>query len=72
MEKEYDIWCEGYVTTGQSSQAIHFGTIHGSTFKEACSRMFILDQSGYYNEDSLTYWGCKLFDNESDARNSFG
>jgi hypothetical protein len=24
------------------------------------------------NQENMTYWGCRLFDNEADARKSFG
>jgi hypothetical protein len=27
---------------------------------------------GNFNPEALTYWGCKLFDNEADARKGFG
>lgn len=26
----------------------------------------------YYNEKSNTYYGCRLFDNEAEARRAFG
>lgn len=70
----YDIWSEGFVATGQSSGAIHHGTAEGKTLKEACINL--ADQNKefkeYFNEERMTYWGCKLFDNSVDARKSFG
>ena len=43
-------------------------------FKEACDNFAIKDANfkRYYNNSDLTYWGCKLFDNEVDARVNFG
>jgi hypothetical protein len=73
-EQSFQIWSEGYSATGQSSGAINFGSESGKTFQEACDKFFAKDprHRGYYNSESLTYWACKLYDNESDARRSFG
>ena len=70
--REYKIWSEGYAATGNSSGAVYHGVGFGKTFKEACSRFFALDRTGNYNENSLTYWGCRLYEHESQARRSFG
>ena len=50
------------------------GTSLGSNFKEACDNLAIKDANfkKYYSSNDLTYWGCKLFDNEADARVNFG
>jgi hypothetical protein len=71
--KQYEIWSEGYAATGQRSGAVHMGTANGNTFRDACDNLFNnLQDRGYYNSDRGSYWACKLFDNEADARNSFG
>ncbi len=67
---DYHIWSEGYACTGQSSGAYYHGMAAGQTFKEACDGLFIGDSC--YNRDTMTHWGCKLYDNESDARRTFG
>jgi len=85
-EKLYEIWAEGYSCTGQSSGAMLKGIVEASSFLEACRKLFKNDD--YYSEEriyqNLTtgkfftkkedphYWGCKLFDNETEARKSFG
>ena len=72
--KQYNIWSEGFRTNGEASSAFFIGTSFGSNFKEACNNFAIKDANfkKYYSSNDLTYWGCKLFDNEADARVSFG
>lgn len=69
----YQIWSEGYSATGEHDTARLMGSSTGNSFREACISFFDKRKdSGYFNSISLTYWGCHLFDNESDARKSFG
>lgn len=68
--KKFDIWSEGFVVNEGISGATYHGTIEANSFKEACDKYFSDDI--YYNSKTLKYWGCKLFDNELDARKSFG
>lgn len=68
--KTYTIWAEGYAATGQSGTAQVMGQATGKTFKEACDKLFAGDK--LYNPNTLRYWGCNLFDNETEARKSFG
>ena len=69
-EKSFDIWSEGFAITGGSSGAHYHGTTSASSFKEACDKYFKGDS--LYDSERMTYWGCRLFDNSSDARKSFG
>jgi hypothetical protein len=74
--KQYQIWSEGFVVTGNSGTAkLVAAGIKASTFKDACDG-FYKDKDrkdwGEYDSDRLTIWGCKLFDNEEDARKAFG
>jgi hypothetical protein len=64
------IWAEGYAATGESGGASCMGNSSGKTLQEACDRHF--GDNSYYNSLTLSYWGCKLYDNESDARRRFG
>jgi hypothetical protein len=68
--EEFTIWTEGYSCTGNSSGAMYHGNAQGNTFTEAC-RNFFRDNK-YYNPIENTYWACKCFDNETDAKKSFG
>ena len=79
MEK-YDVWMEGYSIQGDTSKAYLLGTEEALTFKEACVKL--LERLGedkqlgwkmtYYKPETNTYWGCRFFNNEADARKSFG
>ena len=69
----FNIWCEGYLATGTEgipAKAVFIGTIEAETFQQACDKRFSGNQ--YYDADRRTYFGCRLFDNEQDARKTFG
>jgi hypothetical protein len=69
----YQVWCEGYQTSGNSDTAVLEGEIRAESFTEACIKLLgdRLDKNpdGSYR---LSRWGCRLFDNEAEARASFG
>jgi len=69
----HNIWAEGYVTTGARSGANYFGKFEGGTFRDACDTCFKDEyHKKYYNRERLSYWGCRLFDNQVDAIKTFG
>ena len=71
----YDIWIEGWAATGDGwTPARRLGQSSGNTFEDACVNfMRSYDRKNtYYNPASNSYWGCGLYDNESDARRNFG
>ena len=74
--KWFAIWSEGYRATGESGKAILHGNWQGTDFKDAVKNMLAEwnqdEVKKYYNEEENTYWGCRFFDNEKDARASFG
>lgn len=77
--KTYQIWAEGYLATGMEGKpqrAYMMGTAKGATFEEACVNFMKsnpeYEGGKYYVASSNRYWGCKLFDNEADARKLFG
>lgn len=72
--REFTIWLEGYLITGGGGGAVFEGTWKGKDFRDAVLRMVKakgLDDSNF-NEERLSYWGCRYFDNEADARRTFG
>ncbi len=71
---QYDIWAEGYICTGQTSRATLLANVEADSFKEAVLRYKnnYASQAELVNVEALTYWGCRLFDNEAEARESFG
>lgn len=66
----FEIWSEGFRATGEIGYAMKHGTQEAKTFKEAC-KLFFKDDP-YYNAQGNTYWSCRLYDNEHDARTTFG
>lgn len=78
--KQFDVWVEGYAATGQSAPATFHGKHWAETFDEACIYALgeLLDKDdkekdGYRRRDGrLCVWACRCFDNEIDARKSFG
>lgn len=99
MEKEFEIWCEGYAATGERGAAYYYGKSFGETFDEAVinfrhpedlkadwggitltvkGQPLNLDKDekqpdGYRRHGGrLCSWACRFFDNEEDARKSFG
>lgn len=77
--KKYSLWQEGYAVTGQSSTAIYLGEFEGNSFNESCdnwAKTLNEEESKCYNPGTdkyrPSYWACRIFDNEIDARKSFG
>ena len=72
---QYEVWTEGYTISGSVSGADFHGIFESDTFAGACLgfRDSLPQKSlHYFNDEQLTFFGCKFFDNESDARKSFG
>lgn len=74
QSKRFDIWSEGYVAMGDSGKAYKLARAYGATFEEACKNYAEKhsDFAKTFDAKRMTYWGCRLFDNEADARRSFG
>ena len=66
-----EIWCEG--DPRRDYTACNLGYGKGETLQEACedwaSRNKYFDN--HYDRETNTYMGCKVFDNEVDARDSW-
>jgi hypothetical protein len=86
--REFEIWMEGYAATCEHGTAQMIGKGFGSTFDEAVKDYMSknpnhgIEENGknrYISEDAYknrrsnwNIWACSLFDNEADARKSFG
>lgn len=75
--KNYTVWAEGYAATGESSTAFLLGTYFAESFDEAVYKCIIANSKesklfSHNSDGTWSYWGCRLFGNESDARRSFG
>ena len=70
----FHIWAEGYQVNEGRSRATFMGQAPGETFAEACATLAEQNPefSKHFDPERLTYWGCRLFENEQAARASFG
>lgn len=77
MLKLFEIWIEGYVVPECHAKAEMLGTQEAETFIQACD-LFVENHPKYKGsyrkgkDGNPIYWGCRLFDNEIDARKAFG
>lgn len=76
---KFEIWSEGYLATGMEgipACARKLAEVDADSFREACDKVCSdkswQERNGDYNAERLTVWGCRLFDNEADARELFG
>lgn len=74
--KRINLWVEGYAATGNQSSAMFCGTYIAKDIQEAIYKYKQTVTDPYsrrcFNLDNNTFWGCRFFDNEKDARKSFG
>ena len=73
----FEVWSEGYVITGGEGKAMFHGWIRGKTFEKAMGRYKRVyhgdvEERGEEGNKYFVTWGCRYFDNEADARQSFG
>lgn len=68
----FEIWCEGDPKRDLTACHLGYGRM-GSTLLEACLALAAENEYFKNNFDftNLTYCGCKLFDNETDARDLY-
>jgi len=75
--KMFKVWTEGYAATGERGFAMYHGECLAETFEEACEKLISGIDRDADGKISLrngrpSVWACKCFDNEIDARKSFG
>jgi len=68
--ESFEVWCEGCKSSDGSSSAIFLGKFNAESFADACCQA-VADHR-YLDKENMKYWGMRLFDNEADARKSFG
>jgi len=75
-ERSWEVWTEGYRDTGKQESAVYHGRYCGVTFEDALVRFKdSLDSKKtrrLVNIRKGTFWGCRFFNNEIDAREAFG
>lgn len=78
VKKIYEIWMEGYAATLDRGTAEYVSSVEAESFKEACIKYSKTEEGiekqwdEFFDSQNLSFWGCKLFDNEKDAREHFG
>lgn len=82
--KEFEIWLEGYMAQEnegvpvKATRFLRYGETDSKwvaeTFPEAIEAALKEKgwDMGYYNPKNNSYWACGFYDNEADARKSFG
>ncbi len=79
--QRFHVYSEGYAATGERGGATSHGTHWGRDFNDAIERWaredhsaarYLSKRTNSLGQVTWTYWGCKLFDNLSDAQRSFG
>lgn len=71
----FNLWIEGYIAQGMSARAEFLGSFDAVDFASACDKWAeTVEQKYLYKRcgNVATYWGCRIYDNEIDARKSFG
>lgn len=78
----YEVWIQGYAATGEHGEAFQLTLSteistkwRGDGFQKACVnalKSLEWDMKDYYDPIKNSYWACRFFDNEQDARKSFG
>lgn len=78
---KFNLWVEGYAATGEHGTAKLLGTVEAESFNEAVLKWNSENNTdgrkwgnlGYdLNYDRHSLWGCRIYDNERDARKAFG
>ncbi len=81
-----EIWMEGYIIQGGEDRARLVATIEADNFDEAVQKYNETAKIPAHRREPVAFsqlganwqngvwsiWGCRLFDNEADARKSFG
>ena len=73
----YEVWQEGYIAQGNDARAIRCGRYFAASFRDA---VFQYAEENYTSgtkrlvekDGVISSFGCRFFDNEADARKSFG
>ncbi len=73
-DRLFNVWAEGFSVTGEHARASVLGSARAPSFAEACQVVMAkhAEAPRYFDPARLTYWSCRLFPVESDARASCG
>ena len=74
----FTIWAEGFAATGEAETAwqLNESPIMAESLDDAVQQYIRTSEARHLfkrrKDGTWTYWGCRLFDNASDARGAFG
>lgn len=75
---QWTIWAEGFAATGEAETAwpLNESPIVAVSLDDAVRKYILTSETRHLfqrqSDGTWTYWGCRIFDNESDARGAFG
>lgn len=81
INMKFQLWMEGYAATGERGTAQRLtidgqDEFEGDTFMDAYIAYTHLnwpkELPSYVHLDDTVIWGCRIYDNEADARKTFG
>jgi len=72
--KRHEVWIEGYKNGDVHQTAVKYATIHARNFTGALRTLADMDETfaRHFNSSDNTFWHCRIFDNEKDARVRYG
>jgi hypothetical protein len=73
MKRHFEVWMEGYLATGMEgvpAPAQRLGSADAETFAGAC--LIVCAGMESFDTNRMAIWGCRLFDNEAQAREFYG
>ena len=72
--KKIELWMEGFATNGERSDANKIGEYIAESFDDAIKQYMLENPNVKIDKYGTHYsnWGMRIFDNEVDARKSFG
>lgn len=72
--RKISVWSEGFQATGNSSPAVHHGSVFALSLEEAIKKLVLEGkiEERYVDYNRMTYWGCRFYDNFADASETFG
>ena len=83
--RRFEVWVEGYRANGDRGLAWFAGAAEAESLREACVKLAAQDAKfgggaeyggapnyRFFDPERMTWWGCVIFDNETDARAAFG
>lgn len=70
----FEVWVEGYMATCEHGFAKKVGKVYAESFVAACLQLWTPDwgELSYDSTGRPTFWNCRLYETEAEARVSYG